>query len=80
MFLPFFQVNCELYPCRRNTEFYRTPHPRSSIQSRKPEHPRDRLNMLQGEQQSLVGCSQPNPRIAPAQTSGMRVQRNSYFS
>lgn len=72
------QVNCELYPTRRATEFYRTPHPRSSMQSHKPEHPKDRLNDL--VENHTINQSLPFPRLAPAQTSGMRVQRNSYFS
>ncbi|KAH8409464.1 hypothetical protein KR222_005947, partial [Zaprionus bogoriensis] len=72
------QINCELYPCRRQTEFYRTPQPRSSTQTRKAEHPTDRLNpyALRNTNASVL----PYPRIPPPRTSGMRVHRNSYFS
>ncbi|XP_017857153.1 PREDICTED: uncharacterized protein LOC108609891 isoform X1 [Drosophila arizonae] len=67
------QQQCELYPRVRSTEYYRTPEPRVSIQSRKAEHP----NM---EKDSRRNANLLAPHIMPAQTSRMRVQRDSYFS
>ncbi|XP_023174890.2 uncharacterized protein LOC111602165 [Drosophila hydei] len=67
------QLQCELYPRVRNTEYYRSPEPRASIQSRQAEHPQER-GYLPAIQNLLL------PRVIPAQTSNMRVQRDSYFS
>ncbi|TDG53439.1 hypothetical protein AWZ03_000254 [Drosophila navojoa] len=64
---------CELYPRVRRTEYYRTPEPRVSIQSRKAEHPNR-------ERESPRNATPVAPHIMPAQTSPMRVQRDSYFS
>ncbi|XP_059226418.1 uncharacterized protein LOC131998135 [Stomoxys calcitrans] len=58
----------ELYPHRRATRFFLTPQPAEEIQSRQPEHPRDKLNKSERE------------RIVPARTTPMRRLRNSYFS
>ncbi|KAL7742281.1 hypothetical protein ACLKA6_005542 [Drosophila palustris] len=68
---------CELYPSRRPTEYYRTPQQRPSIQSRKAEHPSDKLNEL-----ALTDFNnlRADPRVQPALTSRMRVLRNSRFS
>ncbi|KAH8287167.1 hypothetical protein KR054_003843, partial [Drosophila jambulina] len=68
---------CELYPRRRPTEFYRTPEPRVSIQSVMAEHPRDKLNA--GDVQQELSVPQL-PRIQPPRNSAMAFTRNSYFS
>ncbi|EDW64078.1 uncharacterized protein [Drosophila virilis] len=67
--------SCELYPRIRPTEFYRTPEPRVSVQSRKAEHPRENVRMAMTTNANITF-----PHIIPPRTSGMRVQRNSYFS
>ncbi|XP_034472186.1 uncharacterized protein LOC117779941 [Drosophila innubila] len=68
---------CELYPSRRPTEYYRTPQQRPSTQSRKAEHPTDKLNKF-----VLTHFDNPrnDNRIQPALTPRMRELRNSYFS
>ncbi|KAH8340515.1 hypothetical protein KR059_000411, partial [Drosophila kikkawai] len=67
---------CEMYPRRRATEFYRTPRPRTSIQSTLAEHPRDKL--IPHIQQRYP--SPQFPRILPPRTPSTANMRNSYFS
>nr|ABN49387.1 IP18313p [Drosophila melanogaster] len=38
-------TTCEMYPRRRNTEFYRSPEPRVSCQNQRAEHPGQMLNV-----------------------------------
>ncbi|KAH8280281.1 hypothetical protein KR018_001572, partial [Drosophila ironensis] len=65
---------CELYPQRRNTEYYRTPRPRRSIQSHQAEHPRI-LDKPLPKEPVYRGV-----RIQPPNNPDMRDARNSYFS
>ncbi|XP_017151490.1 uncharacterized protein LOC108161688 [Drosophila miranda] len=66
---------CERYPRQRQTEFYRTPEPRSSAQGQTAEHDAERLNRPPGPEATVQ-----SPRIQPARNSETRAFRNSYFS
>lgn len=65
----------ELYPRRRNTEFYSQARPSEEYQSRSVEHPRDKLTRRCAGHRATGG-----ERIMPARNSDMRMFRNSYFS
>ncbi|XP_017121567.1 uncharacterized protein LOC108142325 [Drosophila elegans] len=68
---------CEMYPRRRNTEFYRSPEPRASCQSHQAEHPRDVLNITPGQNREVA---RRLPRIQPPNNSDSNMLRNGYFS
>ncbi|XP_017059508.1 uncharacterized protein LOC108100243 [Drosophila ficusphila] len=68
---------CEIYPRRRTTEFYKTPGPRASSQSRRAEHPRDILNKVPSRNRETA---RQLPRIQPPNNSDSSVLRNGYFS
>lgn len=72
--------NCELYPQRRATEYYRTPQQRPSRQSRQAEHPRDVLNVMPPTGTQQRTSPQHGPRIQPTNNPAMGTVRNSYFS
>ncbi|XP_053966477.1 uncharacterized protein LOC128868424 [Anastrepha ludens] len=73
----------ELYPRRRNTEFYYEPQPMEEYQSRVCEHPQDKLQHQQrSSKYELEPIKEETPklRINPPKNSDMRMFRNSYFS
>ncbi|KAH8364317.1 hypothetical protein KR084_005886, partial [Drosophila pseudotakahashii] len=68
---------CEMYPRRRTTEFYRSPQPRASSQSRRAEHPKDVLNVISDQNREVA---RRLPRIQPPNNSDSNFLRNGYFS
>ncbi|XP_016971119.1 uncharacterized protein LOC108038793 [Drosophila rhopaloa] len=72
-----FLNTCEMYPRRRTTEFYRSPEPRASCQSRRAEHPRDVLNVTPDQNREVA---RRLPRIQPPNNSDSNLLRNGYFS
>ncbi|XP_032591732.1 uncharacterized protein LOC116805238 [Drosophila grimshawi] len=65
---------CELYPRRRATDYFRTPEPRESIQSRQAEH------ATQPEIASRNSINTIPPRVQTTQTSEIRFLRNILYS
>lgn len=73
----------ELYPRRRQTEFYYEPQPMEEFQSRVSEHPQDKLEKARSSRYCLDSIHHdqvPKLRINPPKNSDMRMLRNSYFS
>ncbi|KRF99594.1 uncharacterized protein Dwil_GK28274 [Drosophila willistoni] len=66
---------CQMYPRARVTEFYTTPQPRPSIQSRCAEHPKE-LNRTDGPEQHVRTA----PPVIPSPNPNNQEYRNSYFS
>ncbi|XP_032574390.1 uncharacterized protein LOC6605398 [Drosophila sechellia] len=73
----FILTTCEMYPRRRNTEFYRSPEPRVSCQNQRAEHPGQMLNVTPDENRE---AARRLPRIQPPNNLDSFYLRNGYFS